>query len=122
MVVDQEWDKLVCKESWEKRSRQDRINLALSEEGASSLEEMTNRSRKSRKREATDDPKPSNKRRKYEEHGLVWGEQVTPVNKARAEFLMGPNNKVVVKNSIQKTITPLTRASLESMIMINEMP
>ena len=43
------------------------------------------------------------------------------MNKARAEFLMGPNNEVVVKNLIQKTITPLTRASLETMIIMNEM-
>ena len=34
---------------------------------------------------------------------------------------MGPNSTVVVKNMIQKKITPLTRATLESMIIVNEM-
>ena len=121
LVIDQDWDKLVLDESWEKKSRQDRINLAISEEGASSLEDAPDRSRKSRKKEAPEQENQGNKKRKLEEDGAVWGEQVTPINKARAEFLMGPNNKVVVKNLIQKTITPLTRATLESMIMINDM-
>ena len=55
------------------------------------------------------------------ENGVIWGEQVQQINKPRAEFLMGPNDKVVVKNLIQKTITTLTGATLESMILINEM-
>ena len=33
---------------------------------------------------------------------------------------MGPNKEVVVKNLIQKRITPLTRVSLEAMIIMNE--
>ena len=34
---------------------------------------------------------------------------------------MGPNNTVVSRNLVQKTITPLTRAMLESMTLMNEM-
>ena len=105
----------------EKRNRQDRINLALSEEGSVLIEEKFSMAKKTSKREATDDLKTSNKRRKCEEQGLVWGEQVTPAEKAKAEFLMGPNNEVVVRNLIQRKITPLTRASLETLVIINEM-
>ena len=43
------------------------------------------------------------------------------MNKARAEFFMGPNNEVVVKNLIEKKITPHTKASLETMVIMNEM-
>ena len=46
-------------------------HIALSEEGASWMEETSERSRKSKKREATEDTKQGNKRRKFEEHGLV---------------------------------------------------
>ena len=95
--TDQEWDKVVWEESWEKRSRQDRLNLALSEEGSALIEEKSNMTRRTRKRESKDDQETSNKRRKCEEQGLVWGEQVTPMHKAKTEFLLGPNNKVVVR-------------------------
>ena len=61
LLIDQYWDKMVWEESWEKKSRQDRINLGLSEEGVSSLEEASDRSRKSKKREATEDENPGNK-------------------------------------------------------------
>ena len=33
---------------------------------------------------------------------------------------MGPNREVVVKNLIQKRITPLTRVSLEALVVMNE--
>ena len=33
---------------------------------------------------------------------------------------MGPNKEVVVKNLIQKRITPLTRVSLEALVIMNE--
>ena len=33
---------------------------------------------------------------------------------------MGPNKEVVVKNLIQKRITPLTRVSLEALVIVNE--
>ena len=69
LVVDQEWDKVVWEESWEKRNRQDRINLALSEEGSVLIEEKFSMAKKTSKREATDDLKTSNKRRKCEEQG-----------------------------------------------------
>ena len=120
LVVDQEWDKVVWEESWEKRTRQDKINIALSEEGADSLEEKSSRSNKSRRRDDPGDQKPSNKRRKYEDGGLIWGEQVILENKAKAEFLMVPNREVVVKNFIQKRITPHTRVSLEALVFMNE--
>ena len=121
LVVDQEWDKVVWEESWEKRSRQDRINLALSEEGSALIEEKSSMTRRTRKRESEDDQDTSNKRRKCEEQGLVWGEQVTPMHKAKTEFLLGPNNKVVVKNLVQRKITLLSRASLETLVIINNM-
>ena len=72
LVIDKDWDKLVWEESWEKKNRQDKINLGLSEEGASSLEDAPARSGKSRKREAQE--KEVNKKRKIEEDGVIWGE------------------------------------------------
>ena len=64
--------------------------------------------------------KEVSKKRKLEEGGVVWGEQVPEVNKAKVEFLMGPNNTVVSRNLVQKTITPLTRTMRESMTLMNE--
>ena len=51
----------------------------------------------------------------------VWEEQVTPMHKAKTEFILGPNNKVVVRNLVQRKITPLTRASLETLVILNNM-
>ena len=39
LVGDQEWDKVVWEECWEKRTRQDKINTASRKEGTDSLEE-----------------------------------------------------------------------------------
>ena len=85
------------------------------------IEEIPGMARKTRKREAKDDKETSNKRMKYEKEGQVWGEQVTPENKAVAEFLRGPCNEVLVRNLVQMKITPLTKASMMARFILNTM-
>ena len=121
LVVDKEWDKLVWEDSWEKRSRQDKINVALGSSGTDALEHDVKSSKKIRKRaeEAVEKPSKS-KKRKFEDNGRIWGEKLSEEDKAkdkaREAFLKDLTIPTTSgKAMIQQKILTVGRAELTAM-------
>ena len=74
MVVDTEWDKEVWDAAWEEKPEEE-INLDSMKDSGKS--------------KSSQDGRGAAKRVKREESGVTWGEQVSPVDRARDEFMLG---------------------------------
>ena len=122
LVVDQEWDQKVWEESVSQKRMSDKIQTALGEEGAMSIEEQEDITRKqATKRSRKDKIIVTNKKRKMESQDKgVWGEMAPEVEQARTNFLVSKPAQTGSKNLSQKMIVLLTQGEVVSAVIVKE--